>query len=197
MPRCHNAGHVVWTVFQHDRLLTRCQTGEPLFDIHVVAIGIVQPHNSEAGPARATADPRQLVLQDNEACLPQLLQKLLHALPITEAPVFMIPRDVDDRNTRRLTELLRPRQNDRNTGTPVGDVSSNDNEVRTLRTDGIDCTPRGRRRIAQMGVAQLHDSSSVPLFGQPGNRYLDTAYAVSYTHLRAHETRHDLVCRLL
>ena len=22
-------------------------------------------------------------------------------------------------------------------------------------------------------------------------------YAVSYTHLRAHETRHDLVCRLL
>src|SRR5665648_1220417 len=24
-----------------------------------------------------------------------------------------------------------------------------------------------------------------------------TAYPVSYTHLRAHETRHDLVCRLL
>ena len=24
-----------------------------------------------------------------------------------------------------------------------------------------------------------------------------TATAVSYTHLRAHETRHDLVCRLL
>src|SRR5450756_3023596 len=24
-----------------------------------------------------------------------------------------------------------------------------------------------------------------------------TPYAVSYTHLRAHETRHDLVCRLL
>src|SRR5450756_2991102 len=26
---------------------------------------------------------------------------------------------------------------------------------------------------------------------------LDSSYAVSYTHLRAHETRHDLVCRLL
>src|SRR5450756_2921193 len=26
---------------------------------------------------------------------------------------------------------------------------------------------------------------------------LDGAGAVSYTHLRAHETRHDLVCRLL
>src|SRR5450756_519890 len=25
----------------------------------------------------------------------------------------------------------------------------------------------------------------------------DRAYPVSYTHLRAHETRHDLVCRLL
>ena len=28
-------------------------------------------------------------------------------------------------------------------------------------------------------------------------RVLDGSYAVSYTHLRAHETRHDLVCRLL
>src|SRR5450759_853097 len=26
---------------------------------------------------------------------------------------------------------------------------------------------------------------------------IDLAYPVSYTHLRAHETRHDLVCRLL
>src|SRR5450759_5845173 len=26
---------------------------------------------------------------------------------------------------------------------------------------------------------------------------MDTVTAVSYTHLRAHETRHDLVCRLL
>ena len=29
--------------------------------------------------------------------------------------------------------------------------------------------------------------------GPPTNKY----QAVSYTHLRAHETRHDLVCRLL
>ena len=27
--------------------------------------------------------------------------------------------------------------------------------------------------------------------------FLDYLYSVSYTHLRAHETRHDLVCRLL
>src|SRR5450759_543758 len=29
------------------------------------------------------------------------------------------------------------------------------------------------------------------------NDGLQTAWTVSYTHLRAHETRHDLVCRLL
>src|SRR5665648_1192451 len=29
------------------------------------------------------------------------------------------------------------------------------------------------------------------------NNLLENIYAVSYTHLRAHETRHDLVCRLL
>src|SRR5665648_1198827 len=37
---------------------------------------------------------------------------------------------------------------------------------------------------------------------EKGINFLDTAqayetYPVSYTHLRAHETRHDLVCRLL
>src|SRR5450759_5549863 len=31
----------------------------------------------------------------------------------------------------------------------------------------------------------------------PGNTSIDDFLAVSYTHLRAHETRHDLVCRLL
>ena len=30
-----------------------------------------------------------------------------------------------------------------------------------------------------------------------GSEYKLTLTAVSYTHLRAHETRHDLVCRLL
>src|SRR5450756_2900665 len=30
-----------------------------------------------------------------------------------------------------------------------------------------------------------------------GSALGDVSWAVSYTHLRAHETRHDLVCRLL
>src|SRR5450756_3215987 len=33
--------------------------------------------------------------------------------------------------------------------------------------------------------------------GEFGVRIEDCIYTVSYTHLRAHETRHDLVCRLL
>src|SRR5450759_2765212 len=33
--------------------------------------------------------------------------------------------------------------------------------------------------------------------GPDGRRTQGTFYTVSYTHLRAHETRHDLVCRLL
>src|SRR5665648_1160982 len=40
-------------------------------------------------------------------------------------------------------------------------------------------------------VAVVSDGSAVLGLGNIGGR------AVSYTHLRAHETRHDLVCRLL
>src|SRR5450756_1665457 len=36
-----------------------------------------------------------------------------------------------------------------------------------------------------------------PYIGQVLDAALSNAAAVSYTHLRAHETRHDLVCRLL
>src|SRR5450756_2862609 len=31
----------------------------------------------------------------------------------------------------------------------------------------------------------------------PGSAFQPAFWAVSYTHLRAHETRHELVCRLL
>src|SRR5450756_1006075 len=35
-----------------------------------------------------------------------------------------------------------------------------------------------------------------PFFGNYSRKFFDIP-SVSYTHLRAHETRHDLVCRLL
>src|SRR5450759_5802557 len=37
----------------------------------------------------------------------------------------------------------------------------------------------------------------VPTAGGQGSSAVDRGGPVSYTHLRAHETRHDLVCRLL
>src|SRR5450756_2974638 len=59
-------------------------------------------------------------------------------------------------------------------------------------------------------VASPAESTSKPAFsaraalGAPGTSLTTTVmpesrrfWAVSYTHLRAHETRHDLVCRLL
>src|SRR5450759_5937644 len=44
-----------------------------------------------------------------------------------------------------------------------------------------------------------HDRPQIPQSSaEPGNQgVLMTQTPVSYTHLRAHETRHDLVCRLL
>src|SRR5450756_2831847 len=40
-------------------------------------------------------------------------------------------------------------------------------------------------------------SSATPWLVAPGVGLVVTMKSVSYTHLRAHETRHDLVCRLL
>src|SRR5450756_2497787 len=66
-----------------------------------------------------------------------------------------------------------------------------------LRTDGT-CPhrkPRVRSRAGSVGtvsvMTQYHILFLLPNAGQmvPG--------PVSYTHLRAHETRHELVCRLL
>eukprot|EP00825_Cyclidium_porcatum_P030682 TRINITY_DN32472_c0_g1_i1.p3 TRINITY_DN32472_c0_g1~~TRINITY_DN32472_c0_g1_i1.p3 ORF type:complete len:110 (+),score=8.54 TRINITY_DN32472_c0_g1_i1:188-517(+) len=52
-----------------------------------------------------------------------------------------------------------------------------------------DCTPNVRPDILPLRFAlQLH---------QPCFCSATRAGTVSYTHLRAHETRHDLVCRLL
>src|SRR5450759_425661 len=40
-------------------------------------------------------------------------------------------------------------------------------------------------------------ASALVAFMECQNVMVVTPWAVSYTHLRAHETRHDLVCRLL
>src|SRR5450756_1902913 len=52
------------------------------------------------------------------------------------------------------------------------------------RLDGIEVT----------GIATFHDAKGG---AERGPNIIFTWEPVSYTHLRAHETRHDLVCRLL
>src|SRR5450756_786274 len=59
----------------------------------------------------------------------------------------------------------------------------------------------GQTTAQQTAAAQLSSMLGI-LNTQSGDRYLFSGSAintpsVSYTHLRAHETRHDLVCRLL
>src|SRR5450759_5423280 len=49
------------------------------------------------------------------------------------------------------------------------------------------------RAVAAAGADELGGLSQRRLGGDP----VPVAEPVSYTHLRAHETRHDLVCRLL
>src|SRR5450759_5824192 len=52
-----------------------------------------------------------------------------------------------------------------------------------------------RCRASSVTIATWVDSEPVPAV--VGMAMWGSMGAVSYTHLRAHETRHDLVCRLL
>ena len=61
-----------------------------------------------------------------------------------------------------------------------------------------------RRALAQAGfdAVQVVEAQAVPhadflTVKSPNPENQDAFAPVSYTHLRAHETRHDLVCRLL
>src|SRR5450759_5865035 len=54
-----------------------------------------------------------------------------------------------------------------------------------------------RARIAQFRVEVREKLGELPPGLEKPQRWDRRSKAVSYTHLRAHETRHDLVCRLL
>src|SRR5450756_2930565 len=53
---------------------------------------------------------------------------------------------------------------------------------------------RGGQSVRRKELAIRHDIACGP---DHDTRNVQSLQAVSYTHLRAHETRHDLVCRLL
>src|SRR5450759_1706866 len=77
--------------------------------------------------------------------------------------------------------------------------------------EGVFCRARRAEIAYKFTVSSMQDEPEVALFGacrksRGGRRalrvddddgYFRHAGPVSYTHLRAHETRHDLVCRLL
>src|SRR5450756_3013334 len=51
--------------------------------------------------------------------------------------------------------------------------------------------------LAHLLVGKGHDVAVIEQSAEACEALSDWGKAVSYTHLRAHETRHDLVCRLL
>src|SRR5450756_2553906 len=64
-----------------------------------------------------------------------------------------------------------------------------------LRSIGFDLARPVRDLATGIGLAA---AIGIPGFGlYLGGRALGITVPVSYTHLRAHETRHDIVCRLL
>src|SRR5665648_1093473 len=60
----------------------------------------------------------------------------------------------------------------------------------------IEGTP-SRMRVFVIGSIRTSDVSGTCLRQTTKCTNIPSSIAVSYTHLRAHETRHDLVCRLL
>src|SRR5450759_112695 len=63
--------------------------------------------------------------------------------------------------------------------------------------DEVVLEPRsGTRRCYEFRGRQLRNYDGIPIgFSAIGRDITEQVRAVSYTHLRAHETRHDLVCR--
>src|SRR5665648_1183140 len=64
--------------------------------------------------------------------------------------------------------------------------------------DQIDKAPEERERGITISTAHVEYETELRHYAHvdcPG--HADYVKTVSYTHLRAHETRHDLVCRLL
>eukprot|EP00825_Cyclidium_porcatum_P024758 TRINITY_DN27119_c0_g1_i1.p4 TRINITY_DN27119_c0_g1~~TRINITY_DN27119_c0_g1_i1.p4 ORF type:complete len:162 (-),score=7.23 TRINITY_DN27119_c0_g1_i1:10-495(-) len=67
---------------------------------------------------------------------------------------------------------------------------TNDSHSRLIQAIELSQMKRMQAYISIRGSSNANENSDIPPKCQ-------SLYSVSYTHLRAHETRHDLVCRLL
>src|SRR5659263_698701 len=56
---------------------------------------------------------------------------------------------------------------------------------------------RGKKKSSKISAEFRHINDALITTGKGSQFTIICALSVSYTHLRAHETRHDLVCRLL
>src|SRR5450759_5829888 len=77
--------------------------------------------------------------------------------------------------------------------------------VRELKRRGaaVLAAARNREKLQRLAAdvgdlettqADVHDPASLERLAQRSRVIINTVGPVSYTHLRAHETRHDLVC---
>src|SRR5450756_2785048 len=64
-----------------------------------------------------------------------------------------------------------------------------------FETPGAQCL--GRQTFEWSYIPYAVEPCEPAPFRQVADTFFSPPLAVSYTHLRAHETRHDLVCRLL
>ena len=78
-----------------------------------------------------------------------------------------------------------------------GQAKNNTERILSGRTPGVPLTDKGITQAQQTAELLEHMNISA-IYSSPIQRAKHTAeIAVSYTHLRAHETRSNLVCRLL
>src|SRR5450759_394252 len=109
-----------------------------------------------------------------------------------ETPTNGLPMSADVRpiawRNERAAARSRPWYSVRLGSSRAGTVGS------LARTDVVPSLRREGRKLS-CSPARFCGSQEFPRSG--GQPIRSSYWAVSYTHLRAHETRHDLVCRLL
>src|SRR5450756_739394 len=144
--------------------------------------------NSSFRPSRCSSS----CLRSDLSHSPTMSQPSTHNSVFPRArssPSCRMPRNVGTSRSRR-----RPFASTRELGGMQSRSSSTiARNTRTLWLPSLPSTPIWNRRTRRLSRNRVHWNRRKPALKVNWPR----STAVSYTHLRAHETRHDLVCRLL